>query len=86
MTGHSDPIHPPDELYARLAACLMDRLASSSGRSSSKSCAEPFPKRNKLVSAGSTSSGNRGRGWQANRGEEAAAGALTGAAGAAVAG
>ena len=68
MTGHPDPVHPPEELYVRLAACLMDRLASSIGRSSSKSCAEPFPKRIKLVSAGSTSSGNRGRGWQANRG------------------
>ena len=53
MAGHVDPVHFPDQLYDKLATCLVDRLASSSRRSSSYSCAEQDPKWIRLISSGS---------------------------------
>ena len=73
VEGHVDPVHPPEELYDKLASRLTIVLEGD-GKSSPEAGQEPDPKRIRLLSYGTVRGGARGGsaqrgGWRGgNRG------------------
>ena len=60
VEGHMDPVHPPDELYDKLAVRLTTVLEGD-GKPSLEVGLEPDPKRTRLLSYGTGRGGARSR-------------------------